>query len=273
MDLKRYSEEFKKESAEAGFFLDFDGTLSRIVSAPGGATLLPQARPVLQELARVFAVVAMISGRRAADLAERVAASGVSYLGLYGAEKIEEGHLIQPLAAEIWRGMASRLARDAQALINMQGLTGCEVEFKDLAVSIHYRGAENPKAGEVLLDWAKEIGSKRKFSANLGRKVVELKPVEVSKAVALEQIAVEKGLRWIVAAGDDSADVEALDRAGMLVGPRALKIGVTSAESPHGLEEVSDVLVNSPEELLKLLRLFLPSGNVGETAENEAQLS
>lgn len=270
MDIRRYSEEFKKESAEAGFFLDFDGTLSRIVAEPSGATLLPEARPVLEELSRAFAVVAMISGRRASDLASRAEATGVSYLGIYGAERLEEGRLIQPLAAQIWRGMASRIARDAQALITTEGLKGCEVEFKDLAVSIHYRGAESPQAGDVLLGWASEIASKRKFSASRGRMVVELRPIEVSKANALEQVALERGLRWIVAAGDDSADVEALDRAGSIAGNRALRIGVTSAETPDGLVEVSDLLVESPEELLAVLRIFLPSAGVGK---EEPQLS
>lgn len=92
--------------------------------------------------------------------------------------------------------------------------------------------------------------------------MVELRPLEVSKASALEQVALEKGLRWIVAAGDDSSDVEALDRAGVMAGSRALRVGVSSSEAPEGLAEVSDFLVESPEELVELLRLFLANQRI-----------
>jgi trehalose 6-phosphate phosphatase len=54
------------DPATAGIFSDFDGTLSPIVADPELAEPLPGIAPLLEELARRYRVVAVVSGVRRA---------------------------------------------------------------------------------------------------------------------------------------------------------------------------------------------------------------
>lgn len=237
-----------------GFLIDFDGTLSRIVDDSESAVPVNGTRQVLETLASSYLVVVLVTGRRASWLSSVVGANGVRYLGLYGAEEVSGDEVVQPAEAERWRSSASRLARDAEALVTTQGLAGCKVEFKDLAVSIHFRAA--PNARLRLIDWASEAAPRRGFEASLGRMVVELKPKEVSKSNALRRVVAEQDLQWVVVAGDDQADVEMMQAARELLGDDSLRVGVESSEEPSEMKEAADVRVDGPEKLVETLALF-----------------
>ena len=58
------------EPERSALFLDFDGTLSAVVVDPTGARPLPGVPALLAELAAAFALVAVISGRPTAFLAD-----------------------------------------------------------------------------------------------------------------------------------------------------------------------------------------------------------
>lgn len=257
MDLKRFVKEFRSHPEEAGFVLDFDGTLSAVVDEPAAVAPVAGSVETLELLAERYALVAILSGRRAENVYEIVGARGVKYLGIYGAEELSEGALDQGLLADAWRGMASRLARDAEALIATEGLSGCEVEYKDLAVSVHYRRARDPeRAAGLVASWAESAAPRRGFESNVGRMVVEIRPAGISKASALARMLERERLGWMVAAGDDYADVEALARAKELLSDRVLTAGMASREQPPGIEEVSDIMLPSPEAAVEFLRRF-----------------
>lgn len=264
VEFESFVEKFRASAARAGFVLDFDGTLSAVVREPDSAVPVEGTAEVLEALSSAYRVVALVSGRRALDLESIVGARGVLYLGLYGAERIAEGGLVQPPEAEAWRGMASRLARDAEALILSEGLEGAEVEYKDLAVSFHYRRATSPGAADAIRTWAASAAPRRGFEAGVGRMVVEMRPAGVSKASTVESLVAENGLSWLVVAGDDYQDVEAMERAHELLGDRALTIGVASAEEPEDLGETADVVADSPVEVLRLLRGIRPPVEAGD---------
>ena len=76
----------RRASDRAGIFLDFDGTLSPIAPRPELARAVPGVPELLTRLAGRFAVVALISGRPAHELAELVPGSGARLMGLYGWE-------------------------------------------------------------------------------------------------------------------------------------------------------------------------------------------
>lgn len=256
MDLERYLEGFKEERDAAGFVLDFDGTLAPIVARPSEAAPLPAVPRLLESLAERYRTVTVLSGRRAGDVQRMVAAQGVRYLGIYGAEELAGGRLHQSLEAERWREAAARLAAGAREFLKDGGPAGCTVEYKDLAVSIHHRDAPDPEAGWRVLEWAR-ANTPSGFVCEPGRMVVELRPAAGSKGVALERIINQHGLRWVVAAGDDSSDLDALRRARELLGLRALRIAVHSEEGPPDLAGDADVLVASPQEVVEVLRRFL----------------
>src|SRR5918999_1723139 len=75
------------DPARAGLCCDYDGTLAPIVSAPDTATMPDHLWPVLADLAERLGVLAVVSGRPAAFLAEHVPVPGVRLLGIYGLEE------------------------------------------------------------------------------------------------------------------------------------------------------------------------------------------
>ena len=254
---QEFLDQVRQHPDKSGFLMDYDGTLSEIVDDPEVAGPVRGAVEVIQELAKRYSLMAFVSGRRAEYLAELFASDNVRYCGVYGAEEIINGELLLPAETDSWRGMASRIARDAEAFVHTEGLEGCEVEYKDVAVSIHFRNAMDPAAGTLLVDWANQIASRRRFSSNLGRMVVELRPQGVSKAETFARLLGETGLEFVVAGGDDHADVDALKIAKSQFGKRALAVGVSSREQPSDLAIVSDVLVASPSDMVDLLKSFL----------------
>ena len=251
----------RADPARAGFILDFDGTLSGIAPTPAEARALPGASGVLATLAGRYPLVAILSGRRAEDVAGLIPAVGVRYLGLYGAEELgpsrPSGRGREPGETVVApRTPAAGLVDEAKAFIQREGLTGAEVEDKGHSVALHYRNATSPAAGEAIAAWAQERAEALGLQVRPGKMVVELSPPGPTKADALERLVAGSGIRRLVVAGDDVADVGALRRAGELLGTGALRIGVRSPEAPAALEEVADVMVPGPEHVLELLGRF-----------------
>jgi trehalose 6-phosphate phosphatase len=241
----------REDPAGAGFVLDFDGTLSGIAPTPAEARALPGATGVLATLAGRYPLVAILSGRRAEDVSGLIPAEGVRYLGLYGAEELRPGQAVlapsRPTAG---------LVDEAKAFVQREGLTGAEVEDKGHSVAVHYRNATSPGAGDAIAAWALDRAAALGLQVRPGKMVVELTPPGPTKADALERLIAGEGIRRLVVAGDDVADIGALRRAGELLGADALRIGVRSPEAPAELEEVADVMVPGPEGVLELLSRF-----------------
>jgi len=243
----------REDPVGAGFVLDFDGTLSGIAPTPAEARALPGASGVLATLAGRYPLVAILSGRRAEDVSELIPANGVRYLGLYGAEELRPGHAQAVLAPS---HPTAGLVDEARAFIQREALTGAAVEDKGHSVALHYRNATAPGAGEAIAAWAADRAAALGLQVRPGKMVIELTPPGPTKADALERLIVGEGIRRLVVAGDDVADVGALRRAGELLGADALRIGVRSPEAPAELEEVADVMVPDPVGVLELLGRF-----------------
>jgi trehalose 6-phosphate phosphatase len=250
-NLDAFVRAVREDPAGAGFVLDFDGTLSGIAPTPAEARALPGAAGVLATLAGRYPLVAILSGRRAEDVSGLIPAEGVRYLGLYGAEELSPTEAV--LAP---RRPGAGLVDEAKAFVQRAGLTGTEVEDKGHSVALHYRNATSPGAGEAIAAWAMDRAAALGLQLRPGKMVVELTPPGPTKAEALERLVTGEGLRRLVVAGDDVADVGALRRAGELLGRDALRIGVRSPEAPAELEEVADVMVPGPEGVLEFLGRF-----------------
>jgi trehalose 6-phosphate phosphatase len=102
---------------------------------------------------------------------------------------------------------------------------------------------------DAIADRARDEG----LVARYGRKVLEvLPPVGSHKGTAVRRLLEERGLQRALAAGDDTTDLDsfaALD--GLEV---AVRVAVTSAEVPSALLEAADLVLDSTEEFLALLR-------------------
>jgi trehalose 6-phosphate phosphatase len=116
-------------------FLDFDGTLVRIAPRPDAVSVSLATRGALRRLVNHPRVtLAVISGRRRAELLQYVDIPGIHYLGLYGWE--HSGTATVPLPTR--NALRSVLACITSQLGNYPGLW---IEDKQLSLSIHYRTA------------------------------------------------------------------------------------------------------------------------------------
>jgi trehalose 6-phosphate phosphatase len=220
---------------DAAVLLDVDGTLAPIVARPELASVPEQTRAELRRLVARYALVAAVSGRTGDDAARIVAVDGPVYVGVHGLELAPE--------AERWRGPLHEFAQSVD----------WPVEDKGLAIVFHYRGAQDEEAVlERLQDVAaaaRDLGLVPQF----GRKVLEVRPpVEANKGTAVRMLLEERGLARALYAGDDTTDLDAFRGLDGL--ELAVRVAVASAEGPQELVEAADLVVDSPDALVALLR-------------------
>jgi trehalose-phosphatase len=223
---------------ETGLFLDFDGVLAPIVDRPEDAAPPAETRAELERLVAGYALVAVVSGRAGEDVRARVAVNGVVCVGSHGLE-------LEP-QADRWRRVLAAFAADAPWPQD-------EVEVKGLAVAFHFRGRPDERGAVRALDAIADSAREEGLVARYGRKILEvLPPVGSHKGTAVRALLEEHGLRRALAAGDDTTDIDsfaALD--GLEV---AVRVAVASAEAPSALLDSADLVVESTDEFLALLR-------------------
>ena len=236
-------EPIRRDRPRAGVFVDFDGTLADIVEHPDDARPVEGAGAALTALARRVAVVAVITGRRAEEVAELLGTEGVRYEGLYGMQDAA-GDLALAVVAEVERAAAVE--------------PSAWVEAKGASVAVHYRRAADPDlARHRLLGALAPVAASGGLELAEGKRVVELVPMgRPRKGGTVERIAEELDLRAALYAGDDLADLEAFEALDRLAsrGLSALKVAVRSAGTPPGLVAAADVTVEGPAGTVELLR-------------------
>lgn len=253
---------------------DFDGTLSPIVLEPMGARIEPIARRALRRLAslaerrprRVSVVV--LSGRLAADVAGRVRAGGVRYLGNHGIEggalargaRAERLDVAMEASLERWTAPARAVAA---AVVGRLGRPDwLFVEEKGPTVAFHFRQAPDPEAAEVAVLAAIAEAEARLGGTGLatvgGRRIVELRPGAAGgKGAAMERLLEAERPGAVLVLGDDVSDAEAFRvvrearAAGRLAGLAVAVQG--AAETPPAVTEAADVELESPRDAARVL--------------------
>ena len=221
--------------SEAAIMLDVDGTLAPIVARPELARVPDETRAELRRLVARYALVACISGRTGADARRIVGVEGPVYVGVHGLELAPE--------AERWRGPLREFAESVD----------WPVEDKGLAVVFHYRGATDEEAALEMLRGVANRATALGLQAQFGRKVLEVRPpVAADKGTAVRVLLEQRRLRRALYAGDDTTDLDAFRGLDGL--DVSVRIAVASAEGPPELREAADIVVESPAELVELLR-------------------
>jgi trehalose 6-phosphate phosphatase len=236
-------EAFRAHASHAGLLLDFDGTLSEVVARPELARPAPGAREALEALTARFALVAVITGRRAEEVAALVDVDGVTYEGLYG---------MQEDAPEL----AFAVLPQVEAAASVE--PAAWVEDKGASVAVHYRQADDPDTARPRLIAAlAAVAASTGLVLSEGKRVVELVPPDRPlKGGAVERLVGAWALTAALVAGDDVADLdsfEALDRLAAR-GLTTVKVAVRGDETPARLVESADVVVEGPAGLVGFLR-------------------
>src|SRR6185295_6375737 len=115
--------------------LDFDGTLADIAEAPDRAALSRETRELLVNLSqRPDTKVAILSGRRLADLTRMVGLPGIYYAGNHGLEITGPGmSWVHPLA----EGVHPSISKGME--VELKDFEGALVEDKHFGLAVHYR--------------------------------------------------------------------------------------------------------------------------------------
>jgi trehalose 6-phosphate phosphatase len=237
----------RRDPATAGIFSDFDGPLSPIVEDPDLAGPVAGVPGLLAELARRYAVVAVVSGRPVAFLAARLPASAL-LAGLHGLEVQRHGERQIDPEAERWRTAATRLRAAAPS--------GVLVEPEDLSATCHYR--TNPSIEPQVMALAQEVAAATGLIVHRGRKSVELlPPIRADKGTVIRKLAAP--LRSVCYLGDDLGDLAAFRALDQLAtrGTSTARIAVRSDEAPAELLQAADVIIDAPEGAAGLLHTLL----------------
>jgi trehalose 6-phosphate phosphatase len=221
---------------QSAIVLDVDGTLAPIVARPELATVPEETRSELRRLVGRYLLVACLSGRSGADAERVVGVSGIRYVGNHGLELAAGAEELAGLIAAF---------RDA---------VGREVEDKGLTLSYHFRQAADEAAARAELEHVAARASAEGLVPRWGRKVLEIRPpVAADKGTALRTLLGESSAKRALYAGDDTTDLDAfagLTAAGL---ERFVRVAVVSDEAPVELAESADLVLQSPEQLSKLL--------------------
>jgi alpha,alpha-trehalase len=193
-------------------FLDYDGTLSPIVSDPDAARLVDGAAAALELVAGVCPV-AILSGRDLADVRNRVGIPGVWYAGSHGFELTgPDGTHHQNEAAAPFVPILARAAAELHdGLANIPGL---RLEHKRFAVAVHFREVAPDRVGPIIAA-VHQLGARAGLRVTGGRMLVELRPdMDWDKGTTLgwirDRVDPLNGLLPIYI-GDDLTDEDAFD--------------------------------------------------------------
>ena len=204
------------------FFLDYDGTLTPIVSSPEQAILSEETKALLLDLKKnPKFLLAIVSGRSLRDIRKLVSLKRIYYVGNHGLEIFTpKKGTKQLIPEEVFR----ELARIRNRLNSeMKDIEGILIEDKGSILTIHYRNVDPKCVPPILMALKQEIkGSKIPLGLGYGKMVFEIRPQSTAnKGTAvlelLNQIDRDEILPLYI--GDDQTDEDAF---------KALKkIGIT----------------------------------------------
>jgi trehalose 6-phosphate phosphatase len=233
--------------------LDFDGTLSPIVSRPEEARAHPGAVPALRRVAAVVGTLAVITGRPAAEavkLGGFESVPGLIVLGHYGLERWADGQLDSPATEP---GVAAARAELPGLLAGAPD--GTRAEYKHHAVAVHTRQAADPQAAlDRLRAPLTELAARHGLTVEPGRMVLELRPRGMDKGQALKTLISQRQCRAVMYVGDDLGDLAAFGavRALRATGIPGLTVCSGSAEV-SALAAEADLVVDGPDGVVALL--------------------
>jgi trehalose 6-phosphate phosphatase len=174
----------RSKPSHAAILLDIDGTLAPIVRHADDAHVPEATRTLLIEVAKSYALVACVSGRRAHAARQIVAIGSIAYIGNHGGELLRPGSTHVELDPELaaWservRELAERLHTPERQRLRVR------MEDKQAIVAFHWRGAPDEDAAAAAVREIAAGAAQEGFVVHWGRKVLEIRP----------PIALDKGL-------------------------------------------------------------------------------
>lgn len=195
--------------------LDYDGTLTPIVSHPDQALLPRDTKSLLTKLSDLSNMyVCIISGRSYEDVRRRVGIKKIIYAGNHGMEIKGRGLSFSIKNFKKYVEEINKICRNLTQ--KLKRLEGVWVENKGLSASVHYRLADSEDVQKVKQIVFPIIKTCKELKLRRGKKVWEIRPnIDWNKGKAIAYI-LERCLRknWkresaVVYIGDDQTDEDA----------------------------------------------------------------
>jgi trehalose-phosphatase len=210
-----YVQEIAGGNRQLAVFLDYDGTLTPIVSHPEKALLSGSMQQTLQALAK-HTSVAILSGRDLEDVRQCVNIDAIVYAGSHGFDIAGPHGLRKEVATEflprldiVEKELGKELAE----------IPGARMERKRFSIAAHYRRVNEsdfPKLERAVSEVAARHRELRRME---GKKVYELLPnIDWDKGKAVlwlsETLALERPKVRPIYIGDDRTDEDAFRALG-----------------------------------------------------------
>jgi trehalose 6-phosphate phosphatase len=182
------------------FAFDFDGTLAPIRPRPDDVQVSATIALRLEKLARVRPV-AIVTGRRIADVRERLGFAPSWIVGNHGAE--DDG---DPEAAARAHHALDALRERLRARADALAAAGVAIEDKGQSLALHFRTAPDREAASALIEdvMAGFAATLHVFGGKLVYNAVAADAPD--KAVAVHRLIARAGLQGAFFAGDDVND-------------------------------------------------------------------
>ncbi len=229
-------------------FLDYDGTLTPIVSRPELALCPSEVKRYLEKLRDLSGIyLAIISGRSIEDVREKVGVSGIVYVGNHGLE-------IENPAGRHKKILTSARKRELKRIIhNLQNslrkIPGILFEDKGPILSVHYRNVPQKFFTQVPQVVEAELQQWRnRWKMASGKKVLEIRPnMNFNKGTAIKEILKTFPSQQLlpIYLGDDQTDEDAF---------RVLKgQGISVFVGMGKLSSEADFFLKSSDEVQEFL--------------------
>lgn len=239
-------QEIERRGHRLAVFLDYDGTLTPIVSHPEDASLSDSMRQTLRSLAARLPV-AILSGRDLHDVRARVLVDGIVYAGSHGFDIAGAGELRRAIGDAYLPVLEAAENELREAL---DDIAGAQLERKHFSVAAHYRNVKETEAARVARAVDTVAVKHSELRTIHGKKVYELLPdIDWNKGKAvlwlLKTVELERGKVLPIYIGDDLTDEDAfrvLENRG---------VGILVSENPQAT--AANYHLNNPEEVERFL--------------------
>ncbi|MCK4385097.1 MAG: trehalose-phosphatase [candidate division Zixibacteria bacterium] len=195
--------------------LDYDGTLTPIVSHPHHARLPHDTKSLLTNLCALpHTLLCIISGRSWEDVRRKVGIKRIIFAGNHGMEIKGGGFSFSIKDSQKYVEEINKICRKLTQ--RLKEIEGVWVENKGLTASVHYRLADSEDIQKVKQIIFPIINTSKDLKLNRGKKVWEIRPnIDWNKGKAVAYI-LERclGKDWkskgaVVYIGDDKTDEDA----------------------------------------------------------------
>ncbi len=229
-------------------FLDYDGTLTPIVSRPEVALCASGVKRHLEKLRDLPGVsLAIISGRSIEDVREKVGVSGITYVGNHGLEIENPAGKHKKILVSARKKELKRITQKLQN--SLEKIPGILFEDKGPILSVHYRNVAQKFFAKVPQIVEAELQQWRnRWKVASGKMVLEIRPnINFNKGKAVKEILRSfPSLELLpIYLGDDQTDEDAFR---MLKG-QGISVFVGSGK----LSSEADFFLKSPDEVQEFL--------------------